>query len=66
MEREIRFAWVCRNIHFDKIERVELTDEALLSGSRPSWITSDNCEIIAKILPTGLKDKIGKSFDWWE
>ena len=54
--RQIKFAWVCRNIHFNTIDRVELTDEMLLSGDRPSWITSDNCEIIAKILPTGIKD----------
>ena len=57
---QIKFAWVCRNIHFNTIERVELTDEMLLSGDRPSWITSDNCEIIAKILPTGLYVKSGK------
>lgn len=55
--REIRFAWICRNIHFNEIERVELTDTMLLDDSRPSWITSNNCEIIAKILPTSLKDK---------
>ncbi len=58
--KEIEFAWVCRNISFNEIERVGLTDEMLLDGSRPSWITSDNCEIIAKILPTGLLDKDGK------
>lgn len=57
--REIKFAWVCRNIHFNEIIRVELTDEMLLSGYRPSWITTENCEVIAKILPTGLKDKNG-------
>ncbi len=62
--REIKFAWVCKNIHFNEIERVELTDTMLLDGSRPTWITSDNCEIIAKILPTGRKDKSGKEI--WE
>ena len=58
--REIKFAWVCRNKHFNEIERVELTDTMLLDGSRPSWITSGNCEIIAKILPVGALDKNGK------
>ena len=62
--REIRFAWVCRNIHFNQIERVELTDNDLICGSRPSWITSDNCEVIAKILPTGLPDQNGMEI--WE
>jgi len=55
--REIRFAWVCRNKTFNTIMREELTDNGLLSGARPSWITSNNCEILAKILPTGLYDK---------
>ena len=55
----IRFAWVCRNIKFDEICREELTDEMLLSGAYPSYITSDNCEIIAKILPIGCKDENG-------
>lgn len=58
--REIKFAWVCRNIKYNTIERVELTDEMILSGARPSWITSDNSEVIAKIRPTGLKDKNSK------
>lgn len=58
--REIRFIWVCRNIQFNEIHRVELTDIMLLDGSYPSWIKTDNCEIIAKILPTGLHDKNGK------
>ena len=58
--REIKFIWVCRNLHFNKIERVELTDTMLLSRSFPSWIISTNCELIAKILPTGLKDRQGK------
>jgi len=58
--REIRFAWVCRNIHFNTISRVELTDTMLLNGSFPSWIKSNNCEVIAKILPTGLHDCKGK------
>ncbi len=62
--REIGFAWVCRNIKFDEICREELTDEKLLNGSYPSYITSDNCEIIAKILPIGKKDKKGKEI--WE
>lgn len=58
--REIRFAWICKNVHFNKTERIELTDKMLLDRSYPSWITSDNCEVIAKIFPTGLKDKNGK------
>lgn len=58
--REIKFAWVCRNIKFNEIERVVLTDETLLSGDYPSWIRSTNCEVIAKILPTGLTDKNGR------
>ena len=62
--KEIRFAWVCRNIHFNNIERVELTDTMLLSGARPSWITSPNCEVLAKILPTGFFDKNNKEI--WE
>ena len=62
--REIKFAWICRNIHFNQIERVELTDNDLICGSRPSWITSDNCEVIAKILPTGLPDENGVEI--WE
>ncbi len=62
--REIRWKWVCRNIHFNEIYIVELTDESLLKGNYPSWITSDNCEIIAKILPTGKQDRNGKEI--WE
>jgi uncharacterized phage protein (TIGR01671 family) len=56
-QKEIRFAWVCRNIALNEIECVKLTDEQLLYGNRPSWVTSINCEIIAKIRPTGQKDK---------
>lgn len=56
----IRFAWVCRNIRFNEISRVELTDEMLLRGDYPSWITRDNCEILGKILPTGIRDKNGR------
>lgn len=37
-----------------------MTDVMLLDGSRLSWITSDNCEVIAKILPSGFKDMNGK------
>ena len=62
--RIIKFAWVCRNIHFNEIERVELTDKMLIDRSYPSWIMTDNCEILAKILPTGLKDKNG--IELWE
>ena len=56
---DIKFAWVCRNIKFDEIRREELTDNILLARLYPSYITSDNCEIIAKILPTDSKDKNG-------
>lgn len=58
--REIKFAWMCRNKHSNKIERVELTDIMLLNHTFPSWIVTENCEIVAKILPTGLQDKNGK------
>jgi len=58
-QKEIRFAWVCRNKHFNTIERVELTDVMLLTGSYPSWIPSNNCEILAKIRPMGVLDKSG-------
>jgi len=58
--REIKFAWVCRNLHFNKIERVELTDTMLINHSYPSWIKSNNCEVITKILPIGRNDKNGK------
>lgn len=58
--REIKFIWVCRNKHFNEIHRVELTDTMLLKGKYPSWIATDNCEIIAKIIPLGSKDKNGK------
>jgi len=57
---QVRFAWVCRNIKFNVIERVELTDAMLLDESYPSWITRDNCEILGKILPTGVRDKSGR------
>ncbi len=59
-QQEIRFAWVCRNKTFGDIRRVELTDLMLLRGNFPAWIISDNCEIIAKIRPTGLKDCKGR------
>ena len=58
--REIKFIWVCRNIHFNEIHRVELTDEMLIRGIAPSWLTSDNCEVIAKIIPSEVKDKNGR------
>ena len=58
--KEIRFAWFCHNKHFDEISRVELTDMMLIDGSRPSWITSDNCEVIAKVLSIGQTDHSGK------
>lgn len=57
--KEIKFRWVCRNKHFDEIELVPLTVEAFLTGERPSWITSDNCEVLDKQLCSGLKDKRG-------
>jgi len=28
--KDIHFIWVCRNIHFDTVEEVELTDTMLL------------------------------------
>ena len=55
--REIKFIWVCRNIHFNEIQRVELTDTMLISRSFPSWIITPNCELIAKIIPSEVKDK---------
>ena len=58
--REIKFIWVCRNIKFNEIERVELTDTMLLSRSFPSWIITDNCELLAKIIPSEVKDKSGR------
>ncbi len=58
--RDIRFAWVCRNKTLNTIERVELTDSMLLSRAFPSWIITDNCEVLAKILPTGFPDKNDK------
>ena len=58
--QEIRFAWVCRNIKFNTIERVELSDVKLINRDLPLWIIYGNCEIIAKIRPTGLLDKSGK------
>lgn len=57
--KEIKFIWVCRNIHFDKIYRVELTDTMLINRSFPSWIITPNCEIIAKLLPIGRRDNNG-------
>ena len=42
---------------------MELTDTMLLDKSYPSWITRDNCEIIAKILPTGRKAKNGEIYE---
>ncbi len=58
--REIKFIWVCRNIKFNEIERVELTDTMLLSRSFPSWIITLNCELLAKIIPSEVKDKNGR------
>jgi hypothetical protein len=55
--REITFRWVCRNIHFNKIERVQLTDTMLINRTYPSWITSDNCEVIAKLIPSEVPDR---------
>lgn len=48
--KEIKFIWICRNLHFNEIHRVELTDIMLLNDSYPLWIKSDNCEIIAKYM----------------
>ena len=58
--REIKFIWICRNITFNEIDRVELTDTMLISRSFPSWIITNNCELIAKILPSEVKDKNGR------
>ena len=58
--REIKFAWVCLNIKFNEIKRVELTDTMLIKREYPSWITTDNCKVLAKIRPTGLPDCKGK------
>jgi len=55
--REIKFIWICRNKHFNEIHRVELTDTMLISRSFPSWIITGNCELIAKIIPSEVKDK---------
>ncbi|MDD5338202.1 MAG: hypothetical protein PHG35_02155 [Dehalococcoidales bacterium] len=66
IREEIRFAWVCRNIELNKIHRIELTDIELITGKYPSWIKpgNDNCEILAKIRPTGDKDK--SNTEIWE
>lgn len=61
---EIKFAWVCRNVHFNEISIVELSDVMLLKRDFPSWIISDNCELLAKIRPTGKFDCTGEMI--WE
>lgn len=67
MNQKIEFAWVCRNKQFNEIERVELTDQKLLQRVFPSWIVSDNCEVLAKIRPTGFHDINGDpSRKLWE
>jgi hypothetical protein len=58
--REIKFRWICRNKHFNEISIVDLTDGMLIERNYPSWIATDNCEIIAKVLPSGLLDKNGE------
>jgi hypothetical protein len=58
--REIRFRYVCRNKHFNEIELVYLTDDIILQRhNMPTWILTDNCEILDKQMSTGLKDKNG-------
>lgn len=56
---EIKFDYIVRNIHFDKVSHVVLSLEDIEDkGSRtPSWIWSNNCEVIAKRRFTGLQDK---------
>ena len=59
--REIKFDYICRNIHFNEISHVEVTLDALWECPHPlpSWIFSDNCEILARRQFIGLRDKNG-------
>lgn len=69
--REIKFRWVGKNRKFNEIYISDpLTTKDLLDGSYPTFFKysnryngrnnkSGNCEFIAEILNTGLKDKNG-------
>jgi hypothetical protein len=60
----IKFRYVCRNIHFNEIKLVYLSsDQAIFKEGRgrlPSWILTDNCEILGRQLFTGVSDIDGK------
>jgi len=58
--KEIKFRYHAFNKHFSEEHFETLTDEMLINRKIPSWILSDNCDVLDKLMFTGLRDKSGK------
>lgn len=62
MNRQIKFRWVGRNLHFNEIWiQSNLTTDKIRKGEVLSFfnISNSNCEFLSEDLFTGLKDKNG-------
>ena len=59
-QQKIKFDIVARNIHFNEIHHEVYTLEQIWVGNTIlTWLRSNNCEMLAKRLYTGLKDRNG-------
>lgn len=54
---EIKFSYIVKNIHFNKIHNVIISLKEFESKNTLTWIWSDNAEIIARRRFTHLLDK---------
>ena len=63
---ELKFRYVCYNKHFKEIQIEYITIDMLENPRRlPSWLFSDNCEILSRDLFTWSKDSKGEEiYDW--